>query len=112
MHSCFRCIKGSDVVTSAFIVRVKGEQAVKAILLLAPGCTQMTFGVLGTFGEGQANTGSRDGDEYKDTQKDVQFCFNEDFFHLALALYLQPGRQRPSDISAWQVSMWMYCSNG
>ena len=26
--------------------------------------------------------------------------------------YLQPGLQRPSDISAWQVSMWMYCSNG
>ena len=109
MHSCFRCIKDSDVVTSAFIVRVKGEQAVKAILLLTPGNTQMTFGVLW---EGQANTGSRDGDGYKDTQKDAQFCFNERLVHLALALYLQPGRQRPSDISAWQVSMWMYCSNG
>ena len=106
MHSCFR---RSDVVTSAFIVGVKGEQAVKAILLLTPGSTKITFGVLW---EGQANTGSRDGDEYKDAQKHVQFCFNEDFFHLALALYLQPGRQRPSDISAWQVSMWMYCSNG
>ena len=109
MHSCFRCIKGRDVVTSAFIVRVKGEQAVKAILLFASGSTKITFWVLC---EGQANTGSGDGDEYKDAQKDVQFCFNEDFFHLALALYLQPGRQRPSDISAWQVSMWMYCSNG
>ena len=109
MHSCFSSIEGSDVVTSAFIVRVKGEQAVKAILLLAPGNIKMTFLVLW---ERQANTGSRDGDEYKDAQKHVQFCFNEDFFHLALALYLQPGRQRPSDISAWQVSMWMYCSNG
>ena len=105
MHSCFRCIQGSDVITSAFIVRVKGEQAVKAILLLTPGSTKITFGVLW---EGQANTGSRYGDEYKDTQKDVQFCFTEGLD----LLYLQPGRQRPSDISAWQVSMWMYCSNG
>ena len=109
MHSCFSCIKGSDVATSAFIVGVKGEQAVKAILLLTPGSTKITFGVLW---EGQANTGSRYGDEYKDTQKDVEFCFTEGLVHLALALYLQPGRQRPSDISAWQVSMWMYCSNG
>ena len=73
MHSCFSSIEGSDVVTSAFIVRVKGEQAVEAILLLTPGNTQMTFWVLW---EGQANKGARDGYEYKDTQKDVQFCFN------------------------------------
>ena len=46
MHSCFSSIEDSDVVTSAFIVRVKGEQAVKAILLLAPESTQMTFLVL------------------------------------------------------------------
>ena len=35
---------------------------------------------LGSLWKGQAITGSRDGDENKNTQKDVQFCFNEDFF--------------------------------
>ena len=49
MHSCFSSTEDSDVVTSAFIVRVKGEQAVKAILLLAPGSIKITS--LGPLGE-------------------------------------------------------------
>ena len=86
------------VGTSAFIVWVKGQQAVQPVLLFTPAVT-----ITSLQGDPSFSTIEEillDQLEMSKTQKNW------------LHLYLHPGLQRPSDISAWQVSMWMYCSNG